>query len=122
MDELRTAKSNSSVTTETTQKKPKSTKNSQRKKTSASKSTGGNTAKTAESAVQTKKVVYKKFDKNEAAANISSDERREMIAKAAFIKAEQRGFSGGNPVDDWLAAETEVDALLASNLSQQTPI
>jgi hypothetical protein len=35
-----------------------------------------------------------------------------MIAQAAYLRAERRGFSGGSEVDDWLAAEAEVDALL----------
>jgi hypothetical protein len=38
--------------------------------------------------------------------------RRRMIADAAYFRAERRGFSGGDPVADWLAAEAEVDARL----------
>ena len=38
--------------------------------------------------------------------------RDEMIALAAYLRAEARGFEGGNPVEDWLAAEAEVDARL----------
>ncbi|HTP94896.1 MAG TPA: DUF2934 domain-containing protein [Burkholderiales bacterium] len=38
--------------------------------------------------------------------------RRRMIEAAAYHRAEQRGFQGGDPVEDWLAAEAEVDALL----------
>jgi hypothetical protein len=34
-----------------------------------------------------------------------------MIAEAAFLRAERRGFAG-DEVEDWLAAEEEVDALL----------
>jgi hypothetical protein len=47
--------------------------------------------------------------------NISEDQRLSMIAETAYLKAEKRGFSGGNPVDDWLAAESEVDTLLSSH-------
>ncbi|HEY2686133.1 MAG TPA: DUF2934 domain-containing protein [Steroidobacteraceae bacterium] len=36
-------------------------------------------------------------------------ERREMIAQAAFRRAQQRGFALGKELDDWLAAEAEVD-------------
>ncbi len=39
----------------------------------------------------------------------SHDERRRMIAEAAYYRAEQRGFSVGSDVDDWLAAEAEID-------------
>jgi len=38
-------------------------------------------------------------------------DRYQMIATAAYYRAEHRGFSGGNPVDDWLAAEAEIDRL-----------
>ncbi len=38
--------------------------------------------------------------------------REEMIAVAAYYRAEHRGFDGGDSVGDWLAAEVEIDALL----------
>jgi hypothetical protein len=37
-----------------------------------------------------------------------------MIAEAAYFRAQRRGFQGGNPVDDWLAAEADVGHALAS--------
>ena len=45
---------------------------------------------------------------------ISEDVRRGMIAEAAYLRAERRGFSGGHEKEreDWVAAEAEVDALL----------
>lgn len=45
---------------------------------------------------------------------VSSEERWRMVAEAAYLRAEKRGFTGGNPTDDWLAAEAEVDKLLAA--------
>jgi hypothetical protein len=36
-----------------------------------------------------------------------------MIAEAAYYKAEQRGFAGGNPEQDWWEAEKEIESLLA---------
>jgi hypothetical protein len=46
--------------------------------------------------------------------HISQEARRGMIAEAAYLRAERRGFTGGpeQEREDWLAAETEVDALL----------
>jgi hypothetical protein len=44
--------------------------------------------------------------------DISEDVRRGMIAEAAYLRAERRGFTGGDEREDWLAAEAEVDALL----------
>jgi hypothetical protein len=43
---------------------------------------------------------------------VAEDARRAMIAEAAYLRAERRGFVGGDEVEDWLAAEAEVDALL----------
>ena len=42
-------------------------------------------------------------------------DREARIAELAYLRAEQRGFASGFEVDDWLAAEKEVDALLASS-------
>lgn len=44
---------------------------------------------------------------------IGPDWHRQMIEEAAYYRAEKRGFRGGDPVADWLAAEAEIDALLA---------
>ena len=38
-------------------------------------------------------------------------DRYRMIATAAYFRAEHRGFTGGDPVEDWLAAEAEIDRL-----------
>lgn len=43
---------------------------------------------------------------------ISADVRRGMIAEAAYLRAERRGFAPGHEDEDWVAAEAEVDALL----------
>lgn len=46
--------------------------------------------------------------------------RHQMIAEAAYLRAELRGFTDGDPVDDWLEAEREVDSLLAERATQVT--
>jgi len=46
-------------------------------------------------------------------------ERHRLIATAAYLRAEQRGFVGGDPVADWLAAEAEVDQMLAGQKRDQ---
>ena len=46
------------------------------------------------------------------AITVSEETRRAMIAQAAYLRAERRGFTPGNEVEDWMAAEAEVDALL----------
>jgi hypothetical protein len=40
-------------------------------------------------------------------------ERHEMIATAAYYLAERRGFAPGHADADWLAAERQIDMLLA---------
>ena len=43
---------------------------------------------------------------------VSAEERRRMIAEAAYYRALARNFQGGDPTQDWLEAEREVDRLL----------
>lgn len=44
-------------------------------------------------------------------------DRRQMIAEAAYFKAEKRGFLPGRALDDWLEAEREIDEALRPLLS-----
>jgi hypothetical protein len=48
----------------------------------------------------------------------NDEERRTLIALAAYFRAERRGFTPGQELDDWLAAESEIDgqSLLAHQL------
>ncbi len=50
--------------------------------------------------------------KNATRKNVSPEERWRMTSEAAYLRAEKRGFVGGDPADDWLAAEAEVAAKL----------
>lgn len=43
---------------------------------------------------------------------ITPEQRYRMICDAAYFRAERRGFVGGNAVQDWLDAESEIDELL----------
>jgi hypothetical protein len=42
----------------------------------------------------------------------SDDDRLAMIAERAYFRAESRGFVPGYELDDWLAAELEIDSQL----------
>lgn len=42
----------------------------------------------------------------------SVEQRHVLIERAAYVLAESRGFSPGAELDDWLAAEAEVDRQL----------
>jgi hypothetical protein len=41
------------------------------------------------------------------------ENRAKMIAEAAYFRAQRRGFLPGHEVEDWLAAEMQVDLELA---------
>lgn len=44
---------------------------------------------------------------------VSPMERWKMVAESAYYRAQKRGFIGGNPMDDWMEAEKEIDARYA---------
>lgn len=52
-----------------------------------------------------------------AGARITPEERKRMIAEAAYYRAERRGFATGGEMDDWVQAETEIDRLIQSDAS-----
>jgi hypothetical protein len=39
----------------------------------------------------------------------SQQDRERRIAEAAYYLAERRNFQGGDPVQDWLTAEKQID-------------
>jgi hypothetical protein len=43
---------------------------------------------------------------------IDPERRRAMVAEAAYFYAEHRGFEPGHELEDWLAAEDQVNATL----------
>jgi hypothetical protein len=51
--------------------------------------------------------------------SVSLKERRRMIEQAAYFRAQNRGFNGGDPVEDWLAAEREIGRLLPNPQQQK---
>ena len=50
-------------------------------------------------------------------ATLPTAERQRMIAEAAYYRAQRRGFAPGNPHQDWLEAEAEIDAMLLRRLA-----
>jgi hypothetical protein len=42
----------------------------------------------------------------------SSVDRFQMISEAAYYHALGRGFNGGDPLEDWLTAESEINGVL----------
>lgn len=44
---------------------------------------------------------------------ITPEQRHQMIAEAAYRRAQKRSFVGGNPDDDWYEAEAEISQVFA---------
>ncbi len=40
---------------------------------------------------------------------VTASERRQLVERAAYLRAAARGFEPGHEVADWLAAEAEID-------------
>ncbi len=64
------------------------------------------------SAKKTTDFVKTEVKKSEKSATVMSAERQRMISEAAYYLAEQRGFSPGDEMEDWLQAESQVNASL----------
>jgi hypothetical protein len=79
----------------------------------AKKTQGKAVAKATKKAV-TKTAAAKRSPSRGARAGkpVDGDQRRLMIAEAAYYIAEQRGFCG-DAVQDWLLAEAQIDDRLA---------
>jgi Protein of unknown function (DUF2934) len=58
------------------------------------------------------KKVAEKTLKSKKKNSISPEQRYQMIAEAAYFRAEKRGFIGGDMAQDWLEAEAEIDDIL----------
>ena len=52
-------------------------------------------------------------------AQLTTEARHALIAEAAYLRAERRGFVPGQETEDWLAAEVELDALLKAGQSSR---
>ena len=46
-------------------------------------------------------------------ANVTPEQRLDMIREAAYYRAEKRNFAEGNDAQDWADAEREIDELTA---------
>ncbi len=50
-----------------------------------------------------------------------AEDARAKIAEAAYYRAERRGFTGGDPVEDWLAAEKELEGAPSRDTEEAQP-
>ena len=56
---------------------------------------------------ETDKTTRKRPSKNTVI--ITDEQRRQMISEAAYYISEQRGFTDGNAMQDWLEAEAKIN-------------
>jgi hypothetical protein len=55
-----------------------------------------------------------------AGPGLTPERLHQLIAEEAYLRAERRGFAGGDPVSDWLAAEQSVTHRLTQGLGPQS--
>ena len=63
----------------------------------------------------------KSTNRKKRPVKIGSQEWHEMVASAAYSRAEARGFRGGSPERDWLEAEAELLERLAPDTGRPAP-
>ena len=51
--------------------------------------------------------------------HLAPEIRQAMIAEAAYFRAEKRGFTPGEEMNDWLTAEAEIESLLKQSVRTQ---
>ncbi|MEW6168396.1 MAG: DUF2934 domain-containing protein [Pseudomonadota bacterium] len=59
-------------------------------------------------------------DASAGGSGAQKEVRQTMIAEAAYYRASRRGFVDGDPVEDWLSAEREIDQQLNAQSQAQT--
>jgi hypothetical protein len=59
-----------------------------------------------------RKTVTRKKPAAGIAGFVDPGQRTALISKAAYFRAQRRGFAPGHEMEDWLAAEAEVDSQL----------
>jgi len=56
--------------------------------------------------------------RRDGATALSTQERHQLVAQSAYYRAERRGFEPGHELEDWLAAEQDVERLLPRNATK----
>lgn len=78
-------------------------------KAAASKPAASKSTAAAKSAAPKKSTPAKKGNGH---TSVTPEQRYRMICDAAYFRAERRGFVGGNPAQDWVEAEAEINLML----------
>jgi len=57
--------------------------------------------------------IRRKVSTGKRKTDVSFEKRQQMIAEAAYMRALNRNFEGGDPEADWYAAEAEIGQLIS---------
>ena len=101
---------------------PKTTKTASVKSAIPAKTKAEKTAKPTEAARSAKAATQKKPPKPITRgpavrkSEVSPEQRRHYVEVAAYFIAERHGFTAGREYENWVAAEVEIDRLLAKGL------
>ena len=90
-----------------------------RAKTGATKATAPTkpaTAKKPAAKATPKPAVTPRGARAQKPAAVAPEQRRNYVEVAAYYIAARRGFAPGDPLQDWIQAEAEVDRLLGEGL------
>ena len=60
-------------------------------------------------------------DASPISMGVSGEERHQLIAEAAYFRAERRNFAPGNELEDWLDAESEIEMMLSKTALDNPP-
>lgn len=74
---------------------------------------------TAKDKTPTQKKTMDMYASSGQMLSIAGQDRQRMIAEAAYYIAAQRGFNGGDPVQDWIEAERQINRVLPSPRQQK---
>ena len=72
-----------------------------------------NHIKSADRAVNERALKNISIKRRPRKARLAPPPREAMIAEAAYFRSAHRGFEPGHDMEDWLAAEAEIDGALA---------
>ena len=76
----------------------------------AGRKTAAKINKTAAVRIDADKTQMKEAAASPATSEVTNKERYQLIAEAAYFRAERRNFVPGHELEDWLEAEAEIEA------------
>ena len=92
--------------------RPKSSKNDPKKKFPGANLKTGLTSIAEAGSSTTGSIFEAPIATSSSIAEVSNEERYRLIAELAYFRSEKRSFAPGYELEDWLAAETELETRL----------